>query len=51
MDTNNNDNIDNNTLYRFYSAEICLALNYLHQRGIIYRQEANAFIKKTVSHK
>jgi len=22
---------------RFYSAEICLALNYLHQRGIIYR--------------
>ena len=22
---------------RFYSAEICLALNYLHERGIIYR--------------
>ena len=21
----------------FYSAEICLALNYLHERGIIYR--------------
>ena len=24
-------------VFRFYSAEICLALNYLHQRGIIYR--------------
>lgn len=24
-------------LFRFYSAEICLALNYLHERGIIYR--------------
>lgn len=23
--------------FRFYSAEICLALNYLHERGIIYR--------------
>ena len=22
---------------RFYSSEICLALNYLHERGIIYR--------------
>ena len=24
-------------LIRFYSSEICLALNYLHERGIIYR--------------
>ena len=24
-------------LPRFYSSEICLALNYLHERGIIYR--------------
>ena len=24
-------------LTRFYSSEICLALNYLHERGIIYR--------------
>ena len=24
-------------LSRFYSSEICLALNYLHERGIIYR--------------
>ena len=25
------------TFTRFYSSEICLALNYLHERGIIYR--------------
>lgn len=25
------------TLYRFYAAEVCLALKYFHEEGVIYR--------------
>lgn len=25
------------TLYRFYAAEVCLALKYFHENGVIYR--------------
>jgi serine/threonine protein kinase len=25
------------TIYRFYAAEVCLALKYFHENGVIYR--------------